>query len=183
MSRFKNDKEFMLKYNPKDDEKLELIQDGEDGILSVKTNLEGDSQTIANELLKKIGEGNGADNLTINPNAGNGAVVAPDASVAPDNPNSSNSNINIELSGSSGATEATGEPEAPGAPGSSGAISATEEPEAPKAPEPSGGPSGEQLGGSKKRSLKKNKKHHKNTKKHKRTKQRRHKGKNSTLRK
>jgi len=38
-------------------------------------------------------------------------------------------------------------------------------------------------GGSKKRSLKKNKKHHKNTKKHKRTKQRRHKGKNSTLRK
>jgi len=39
------------------------------------------------------------------------------------------------------------------------------------------------LGGSKKRSLKKNKKHHKNTKKHKRTKQRRHKGKNKTLRK
>jgi len=38
-------------------------------------------------------------------------------------------------------------------------------------------------GGSKKRSLKKNKKHHKNTKKHKRTKQRRHKGKNKTLRK
>ena len=39
------------------------------------------------------------------------------------------------------------------------------------------------IGGSKKRSLKKNKKHHKNTKKHKRTKQRRHKGKNKTLRK
>ena len=39
------------------------------------------------------------------------------------------------------------------------------------------------LGGSKKISLKKNKKHHKNTKKHKRTKQRRHKGKNKTLRK
>ena len=38
-------------------------------------------------------------------------------------------------------------------------------------------------GGSKKRSLKKNKKHHKSTKKHKRTKQRRHKGKNKTLRK